>query len=82
MILIGSLYVGKVDNMEVRFSMAKARGPSLRLGFLLLLSLSALGPLEPGLPGYLPSHGTELVNIANRMATARQTGMLLECLQF
>ena len=36
--------------MEVRFSTAKARGPSLRFGFLLLLSLSsALGPLEPGL---------------------------------
>ena len=40
MILTGSLYVGtEVDNMEVRFLMAEARGPSLRFGFFLLLSL-------------------------------------------
>ena len=52
----------KVDNMEVRFSTAEARGPSLCLGFFLLFSLPACLPacrslarsLAPSLPPSLP----------------------------
>ena len=67
----------KVDNMEVRFSTAEAGGPSLCFRFFFLLSLSALGLLEP-------RWCFNISKIVKKVlyGTAMLDGMILEILKF